>query len=326
MLTFLLFPITHPKQDLVNLLASLGWSKVALLAPVPQEDPAVNGAPSLEADILTPSVSQEVKEKVERLSRDLKNWASALGLGQDLSAGQLLDIMRRYEDESVQEIVDLLKDKSNEDHLLNALLLLSLSHRADAEQDMLDREVRKLAEEQRKLQAILQGTGKEEGQTGRLQPIEPLGTMRERLKAWAIALSLVEADLSNTVPLGETIGVKDLIETEAERRLKRRVAQDIAEFPVPSDMPARGSEFRPLAARLMDALTDGIGAGSGGGWRNEVEAVAAEWSGRLTGPPPVMKLVLSLYDSPLSDHLSLLLPEDWGGSLSTLPNLALYLV
>ncbi len=323
---FLIMPLTYVARPTASLLGRMGLEPLLhLRSPVLPPHGADQGDDFSAVEFV---VQEEELERVKGLLGELKHWATALGLGSGLSAAQLLDAMRRYQEESVQEIVDLLKKRSERDDLANCLLFLALSEQADSEDDLLDHELEQLGQEQARLKTIIQGVEErviQERMAPRLRPLPELSSPRQRMRAWTMALTLVQGLPEGTIPLGLTIGIKDLLEATGERRMKGPVGRDLTSFSIPPDLAALDGLLDAMGSELREMLHE-IPKEREPSWEEQLSGLAARWNDQAEGAPPVMRLVVAGYDRPVHELLALFLPEEWTKEPPPLGSTALYLV
>ncbi len=323
---FLTMPLTYVARPIASLLGRMGLEPLLhLRSPVFPPQEADGGGDSSWVGLAVP---EEDLERAKGLLAELKHWATALGLGSGLSAAQLLDAMRRYQEESVQEIVDLLKKRSERDDLANCLLFLALSEQADREDDLLDDELEQLGQEQARLKTIIQGVEErviQERMAPRLRPLPELSSPRQRMRAWTMALTLAQGLTEGTILLGLTIGIKDLLEATGERRMKGPVGRDLASFSIPPDLTALDGLLASMGSELREML-HGIPKEREPSWEERLSDLAARWNDQAEGAPPVMRLVVAGYDHPVEELLTSFLPEEWAKEPPALGSTALYLV
>ena len=259
----LLYPTCYLRQDTMLRLAQV-FSKLTLLIPTEDTQKISPYHPSsncpMEIEAIAPAPLGERLEWFTGLINNWESWAKQMGLGQKIPASTLMSAAAGKErEESIQTILNTLK-KSTEatDPFLNAQIFLQLALDLDRQEDELHTDLGKLAVQEDRLKLILQGPGK---LTDSPRPIEyspmivPLVMAKERLKAWTMLWQKFTD--KRLWPIGESIALKDLIDSAYGTLQPSAFPIDLLELALPLDPNIRSEESDEIS-NMLTVLVDAI--------------------------------------------------------------------
>ena len=224
------------------LCASVFFSQVFVLAPSEDSSQLVSSDVADLIDVV-PMVRSPLGDKIEEFRNGLKaikEWGEQIGLGSTINSETLYSALSQTGTQEIQEIISAIKRDSKEDLMMASRVFLKLSQDADRRLDELDREFERIEGKASRLSQLIEG-GEDllpaEGEG--VGFIEPLNRAHERLKAWfRIAFSAPPS--VQCWPIGESIAVKDIMDSAYESITKGRTPVDIAVFHI-SERLQRGS-------------------------------------------------------------------------------------
>lgn len=261
----ILYPITYPSRVLLRTLSPFFLQNTLL---VPTEDLLAEIQPlsaateeAFKAYCPAP-LNNELPEILKRF-RQWTGWASSLGIGERLS-GQSFVSMSSGQDETMQAIMERIKGDAEHDSLLMARFFLWIAHQTDRTEDDVRMSLDSLPSEEAFLREPLEDVKDVVAKTPAVR-LEPLSQVRKRLINWAefAKTYLAGPDANNSVPVGQDIGVKDLMDSAYEAVFSGRTAQELVTLHLPfSDLEllADSSEFQQRWRGLLKGLEQLVSA------------------------------------------------------------------
>lgn len=236
----ILYPITYPSRVLLRILSPF-FSQNTLLVPTEDllaEIQAVAATADVALQAYCPAPLNESLFDMLQRFRQWTGWASSLGIGERLS-GQSFFSMSSGQEETMQAIMECIKGDAENDPLLMARFFLWIAHQTDRTEDDVRVSLESLPAEDAFLRESL-GNAADFTVKAPAARLEPLSQVRKRLVNWTefARRYLAEADAANLLPLGQDIGVKDLLDSTYEAIFSGRTAQEILSLHLSSvDLP-----------------------------------------------------------------------------------------
>lgn len=225
----ILYPITYPSRVLLRILSPF-FSQNTLLAPTEDllaeiQAVAATAGVALQAYCPVP-LNEGLADMLQRF-RQWTGWASSLGIGERLS-GQSFVSMAGGQDETMQAIMERIKGDAANDSLLMARFFLWIAHQADRTEDDVRVSLDSLPAEDAFLREPLEDVMNFAAKAP-VARLEPLSQVRKRLINWTEFAKpyLAGPDANNLLPVGQDIGVKDLLDSAYEGMFSGRMAEDI---------------------------------------------------------------------------------------------------
>ena len=244
--------------------ASLFLDEVFVLAPSEDSLDVLEQEKVIDSLNITPILVSPLGEKLEDFKNGLKAleaWGEQLGLGGNTGFETLYAALKNTDNEDIQGIIGAIKGGSPENLLTASRFFLRLSIEADKRTDLLDQELEKVEMDGSKISDLVEGLESSwDASAGRKTYfIEPLNRPRERLRAWARTF-FAGNRVEHCWPLGESVAIKDLMDSAYESLSGGSACVEAASFPIPLH-PAKlcsreaSAGIRPLFARLMALLS-----------------------------------------------------------------------
>ena len=258
----LLYPSCYLKYKAAAA-SSLFLGQVFVLAPSEDSVGLITEAQEVGSMRISPLPAHPLGDKLEDFKNGLKAleaWGEQVGLGGDIGFETLYSALQNSENEDIQGIIGAIKGSKKEDILMASRFFLRLSMEADRRMDMLEQELERVEKDESRISELVGGIKAEGGkQAAGACFIEPLNRPRERLRAWARTF-FTGGSAEECWPLGESIAVKDLMDSAYESLSGGGSPLDVVVFSLPPH-PARlcreetASAVRPLFARLLEVLS-----------------------------------------------------------------------
>ncbi len=303
-ITALLYPTSFPKKRTRDILTSI-FDQISLLMPneltertlkesLPEDD-------LIKMNTWMPVPLGERVEWFSQLMRDWAAWAQSMGLGQNVSASGILDAFGSQSKETVDSIVHSLKGALPKDPVLEAQITLHLAFEMDLQDEMLDKELSMITDQEKTLKQILQGPMIElRGRSKENYAIPTLQKSKERLHAWAILWSAAQKE-SVQIPVGESIEIKDIIDSAYESVNKGASVIDIMKLSVPPQIcldSGLRSRLREKLAEILEIIPHAKDAFTKVPLENIVsagQAIENKWNELLGDAGPCPQLCLTIY-------------------------------
>ena len=244
---------------------SLFLDQILVLAP--SEDSTEMVAPGLEINSMkiSPIVSSSLGDKLDNFKNALKaleTWGEQIGLGGNMGFETLYSALSSSGNEDLQGIIGAIKGDKKEDILLASRFFLRLSMDADKRMDEMERELERVETDRSRISDLVKGLssrGQETSDDGSYF-IEPLDRSRERLRAWTRIFFAGKRQVVNIWPLGESISVKDLMDSAYESLSGGRSPLEVAAFSIPFHpeklcSAEAAADIRPLFSGLLEMLS-----------------------------------------------------------------------
>lgn len=263
----ILYPITYSGRVLLRALSPFFLRNTLL---VPTEDmlmeiQALSTATGVALQAHCPApLHDDLSDMLQRF-RQWTVWASSLGIGERLS-GQSFVSMSISQDETMQAIMERLKGETENDSLLMARFFLWIAHQTDKTEDDIHMSLESLPPEDVFWREPLEDMVDFEAKTPTVR-LELLSQVRKRLVNWTefAKIYLSGPDANNLLPVGQDIGVKDLIDSAYEAMFSGHTAQELVYLHMSfSDLQrlADSSEFQRLWQTFSHGLEQLISARS----------------------------------------------------------------
>ncbi len=170
---------------------------------------------SLKITPWVPSPMGEAAKDLEAGIRALTSWGEQLGLGRNVSFETFYTALSSSQDEEVRSMMETFKGKNKKDLVTAARAFLALSLEADKREDELDVEIEKVEEQAQKISQLVEDSSLLPEAERPFYFVKPVNKVRERLRAWA-RLAFSEGSVPYAWPVGESIDVKDLMDSAYE--------------------------------------------------------------------------------------------------------------
>lgn len=245
----ILYPIAYPNRALLKALSPF-FSQNTLLVPTEDllaEIQSLSVATGVALKAYCPAPLHDDLSHMLQRFRQWTDWASSLGIGERLS-GQSFVSLSSGQDETMQAIMERIKVNVEKDPLLMARFFLWIAYQTDRTEDDVRLSLDSLPPEDVFLRESLDDAA---GFCAKVPVIrlEPLSQVRKRLVNWAefAKIYLAEPDANNLLPVGQDIGVKDLMDSAYEAIFVGRTAQELVSLHLSFNdlqMLADSSEFQ----------------------------------------------------------------------------------
>ena len=262
----LLYPACYLKSKSASAV-SLFLDQIFVLAPSEDCIEMIAHGQEINFMKISPILPSPLGEKLDDFKNGLKaleTWGEQVGLGGNTGFETLYSALKNSENEDIQGIIGAIKGGKKEDILMASHFFLRLSMDADKRMDELEKELERVEMDKSKITDLVEGLslssgGKTAG--GGTYFIEPLNKSRERLSAWTRTFFAGDWQAENVWPLGESISVKDLMDSAYESLSGGGSSQDVAAFSIPFQLARHcskdvASDIRPMFSRLLDMLAE----------------------------------------------------------------------
>ncbi len=257
----LVFPITFPLHTNLYLL-SIVFNSLKLL--LPSEDatcPQINEDEYIRPFKLETEVPNPLGDKLNWFKQTLyawESWASQIGLGDGISAINLVQSLKSSGESSIQDIIGSIKASPQLDELTEAQLFLALAHKFDQHEDQLSRELEELEKAQNRIKSLLKDpiVDSKKKQTSSIPLVKEPVNVNQRLRFWS---RLFLNSNSNEIPIGIGLECQDSVERLYEASTTKS-AKQIFWLPVGlecNDLKERKSQINNTLAELIDKCKKG---------------------------------------------------------------------
>ncbi len=244
---------------------SLFLDQVLVLAPSEDSIEMLGPGPEINSMKIAPMLPSSLGEKLDAFKKGLKaleTWGEQVGLGGNMGFETLYSALSSSGNEDIQGIIGAIKGGKKEDILMASRFFLRLSMDADKRMDEMERELERVEMDKSRISDLVKGLSSPEQGTsgGGTGFIEPLDRSRERLRAWTRIFFAGEGQGENIWPLGESISVKDLMDSAYESLSGGSSPLEAAVFSIPFH-PVKlcgaeaAADIRPLFSRLLEMLS-----------------------------------------------------------------------
>jgi hypothetical protein len=248
---------------------SLFLDQILVLAPSEDSTEMVGPGQEISSMKISPMLPSSLGEKLGDFKNALKaleTWGEQIGLGGNMGFETLYSALSSSGNEDIQGIIGAIKGGKKEDILMASRFFLRLSMDADQKMDEMERELERVEMDKNRISEIIEGLSSSGKETagGSTYFLEPLNRSRERLRAWTRTFFAGEGQAEKSWPLGESISVKDLMDSAYESLSGGRSPLEVADFSIPFH-PAKlcredaVSDIRPLFSRLLEMLAGKTG-------------------------------------------------------------------
>ncbi|NPA94766.1 MAG: hypothetical protein GXO58_04990 [Thermodesulfobacteria bacterium] len=233
----LLYPRCYLKRKTGDLLSPF-FKELIVMAPSEKDKEKIESITSKlissEVKAWLPSPLGDKADELQAGISALTQWGEQLGLGERLSFETLYSAITASQDSEVQSIMDALKGHDQEDVLMAARAFLALSLEADKREDELEAEIEKVEERARRISQLVEDASLLPQNERPVFFIQPLSKARERLRAW-VRLAFSAEKLPQAWPVGESIIIKDMLDTAYESVTKGKIPKDLFTIYMPLD-------------------------------------------------------------------------------------------
>ncbi len=234
----LLYPRCYIKRRIGQLLG-LFFKDLAVMAPSESEKAKIESVTealkSTEVTVWIPQpLGEERAKDLEAGISALTKWGEQLGLGESVSFETFYSAINSSQDKEIRSVMDALKGRHDEDVLMASRAFLALSLEADKREDELEAEIEKVEEKAKTISRLVEDASLLPSGDRGIYYIQPLSKARERMRAW-VRLAFSEKQLPSAWPVGESIAIKDLMDTAYESLSKGKVPIDIFSTYIPTD-------------------------------------------------------------------------------------------
>jgi len=153
-------------------------------------------------------------------------WAFTLGVGERLSGHSFIS-MASGQEETLQAIVERIKGDAVSNSLLMARFFLWLAHQADRTENEVQSGLEALSDQRPLFAEPLEETASFSRETFQPIRLEPLSQVKKRLVNWAELAKNYLIATQELLPLGQDVGVKDLLDSHYEAVFPGRIAQEL---------------------------------------------------------------------------------------------------
>ena len=245
---------------------SLFLDQIFVVAP--SEDSTEMVGPGLEINSMkiSPILPSSLGDKLNDFKNALKaleTWGEQVGLGGNMGFETLYSALSSSGNEDIQGIIGAIKGGKKEDILMASRFFLRLSMDADQRMDEMERELERVETDRSRISELVKGLSSRGQETsgGGTYFIEPLDRSRERLRAWTRTFFAGEGQVVNSWPLGESMSVKDLMDSAYESLSEGRSPLEAAAFSIPFHpeelcRAEAAADIRPLFSRLLEMLSE----------------------------------------------------------------------
>ncbi len=263
-----LYPRCYLKRK-VGAFLSLFFKEIVVLTPSELDKDKIDNSYFEEFSLkVSPWIPKPMGDAAEDLQSGIKaltTWGEQLGLGQSVSFETFYSALSSSQDEEVRKMMSALKGENKEDIITASRAFLALSLEADKREDELDAEIEKVDEQARRISQLVEDPSLLPEQRDSFYYIEPVNKARERMKAWA-RLAFSESGVPKGAwPVGESIDVKDLMDSAFESLSVGGTVLDVLSVYIPLEEDVLKDEnlifkvrsiFSKILALLMD-ICDG---------------------------------------------------------------------
>jgi hypothetical protein len=301
----ILYPITYPSLVLLRTLSPF-FSQNTLLVPTEDlltEIHALASATGAALRAYCPAPLNDGLSDMLQRFRQWTGWASSLGIGERLS-GQSFVSMSSGQDETMQAIMERIKGDAENDSLLMARFFLWIAHQTDRTEDDVRMSLDSLPSEDALLREPLEDATDFAAKTP-IARLESLSQVRKRLVNWAefAKIYLAGPDANNLLPVGQDIGVKDMLDSAYEAMFTGRTAQELVSLRLSFNDLQRlkdSSEFQHAWQTFSHGLKQFVSAPNDAGDAFRPLEIAAEnihgmAEQILTREPKTITLTCTLY-------------------------------
>lgn len=267
----LLVPASFPKTAMVKLLTPFFQTLVTF---VPTEDDLHNDKHTdlaMEIQSIAPAPLGNRLENFKRMMVDVKAWASQIGAGHDLHFENIIAMLEQQnQSESLQKIVLDIKGRKENRVLAVARLFQKLSIESDIQQDEIEKELSKSISPEKRIENILGGLADEElNNNPELQNLKTnddryaleLSMPRQRIRSWtAIASKYEEKKPLKAIPLGQGMGIKDILDIAFEAMApKEKIPLELLRLRLPEKETEKlfDNSFNAMWDNFMDTAMSG---------------------------------------------------------------------
>ncbi len=214
----IIFPVTFPLHTNLFLL-SIVFDIVKIL--LPSEDttpPKINEDEYIKPFSIETDVPIPLGDKLDWFRQTLyawESWASQIGLGEGISAMNLVQAAKSSGESSIQDIIGSIKHSPKVDELSEAQLFLALAHKFDLHEDQLSRELEQLENAQQRIKSLLKDPiieSKEKPHVNIPLVKEPVN-IQQRMKFWTKLFLQYKGD---EIPTGIGLECQDIVERAYE--------------------------------------------------------------------------------------------------------------
>jgi len=214
----LIFPVTFPIHTNLFLL-SIVFDVVKIL--LPSEDatpPQINENEYIKPFSIETDIPIPLGDKLDWFRQTLyawETWASQIGLGEGISAINLVQAVKSSDESNIQDIISSIKHSPQVDELSEAQLFLALAHKLDLHEDQLSRELEQLESAQQRIKSLLKDSIIESKGKNKIDiPLvkEPVNA-QQRMKFWTKLFLHYKGD---EIPTGIGLECQDIVERAYE--------------------------------------------------------------------------------------------------------------
>ncbi len=255
----ILYPIAYPSRVLLRALSPF-FLRNTLLVPTEDLLTEIQSLSTATGVVLQPycpvPLHDDLPDMLQRF-RQWTGWASSIGIGERLS-GQSFVSLSSGQDETMQAIMEQIKMNAGYDSLLMARFFLWIAYQADKTEDDVRMSLDRLPSENAFLREPLEDI-EGFGEKAPAVRLEPLSQVRKRLVDWTkfAKIYLAGLDVNNLLPVGQDIGVKDLMDSAYEAMFLGHTAQELLSLHLSFNnlqCLADSSEFQQLWQTFSNGL------------------------------------------------------------------------
>ncbi len=261
-LSALLYPASYLRYK-TAVAASIFLEEVHVLAPSEDSIELVSEKDEINSMRVVPVVAAPLGEKLDDFKNGLKaleTWGEQMGLGGNTGFETLYSALMGSQNEDIQGIIGAIKGGNKEDILMASRFFLRLSMDADQRMDQLDKELEQVEMDESRISQLVEGLSVHSREASTTFFIEPLNKAKERLRAW-IRTFFAGGKVESSWPLGESISIKDIMDSAYESLSGGQPCVEVARFPMPfhpenSCDPNIPEKVRPAFSKLLDFLQE----------------------------------------------------------------------
>lgn len=252
----MLYPLTYPNSLSLDVLSSF-FTKIVMLVPTEDllcEIQSISEGRGIDIQAYCPVPLGERLSDVLQQFKQWTAWASSLGIGEGLH-GQSFVALSAAQDETMQAIMERIKGDAGHDDLLMARFFLWIAHQADRTEDEVFKSFHALPAQETLFYDPLENQG-DSTKTMLSFRIEPLSQIKKRFLSWAelAKLYLAGMNTSTLIPVGQDIGLKDLMDSAYEALFPGRIAQELLTFRLSGNDLASFKDSKEFQTLWMDFI------------------------------------------------------------------------